>query len=127
MHNSGNKKALKKLGGIKGLLVANIGILTMNSMVQIGSKNQVYDASDVADGYALAYEQVADVAAMLGAIHNKQERIIEHVGKVYNVPESVFKELTRLFQITESMIQDSMTFSKEQEDSYKSLNEGKAS
>ncbi len=49
------------------------------------------------------------------------------MAKVYNVPESVFKELTRLFQITESMIQDSMTFSKEQEDSYKSLDEGKDS
>lgn len=118
MHNSGNKKALTKLAGIKGLLVANIGILTMNSMVQIGSKNQVYDASDVADGYALAYEQVADVAAMLGAIQCKQERVIEYVGKVYNVPESVFKELIRLFHITESMIQDSLEFSKKQEDHY---------
>ncbi|ENU91584.1 hypothetical protein F971_02676 [Acinetobacter vivianii] len=127
MHNSGNKKALTKLAGIKGLLVANIGILTMNSMVQIGSKNQVYDASDVAEGFTLAYEQVADIAAMLDAIQHKQERTIEYLAKVYNVPEFVFKELTRLFQITESMIQDSMTFSKEQEDSYKSLNEGKAS
>ncbi|MFW1838027.1 hypothetical protein ACG9XS_05490 [Acinetobacter gyllenbergii] len=86
-----------------------------------------YDASDVAEGFALAYEQVADIAAMLDAIQHKQERTIEYVGKVYNVPESVFKELTRLFQITESMIQDSMTFSKEQEDSYKSLDEGNAS
>ncbi len=86
-----------------------------------------YDASDVAEGFALAYEQVADIAAMLDAIQHKQERTIEYVAKVYNVPESVFKELTRLFQITESMIQDSMTFSKEQEDSYKSLDEGKAS
>ncbi|WP_159725630.1 hypothetical protein [Acinetobacter proteolyticus] len=99
----------------------------MNSMIQIGCKNQVYDASDVAEGFALAYEQVADIAAMLDAIQHKQERTIEYLAKVYNVPESVFKELTRLFQITESMIQDSMTFSKEQEDSYKSLDEGKAS
>ena len=64
---------------------------------------------------------------MLDAIQYKQERTIEYVAKVYNVPESVFKELTRLFQITESMIQDSMAFSKEQEDSYKSLDKGKAS
>lgn len=90
----------------------------MNSMVQIGSKNQAYDASDVADGYALAYEQVADIAAMLDAIQHKQERTIEYVAKVYNVPESVFKELTRLFQITEGMIQDSLEFSKKQEDHY---------
>ncbi|USA54555.1 hypothetical protein NDN13_05005 [Acinetobacter sp. C32I] len=99
----------------------------MNSMTQLVAENQVYDASDVAEGFALAYEQVADIAAMLDAIQHKQERTIEYLAKVYNVPESVFKELTRLFQITESMIQDSMTFSKEQEDSYKSLNEGKAS
>lgn len=96
-------------------------------MTQLVAQNQVYDASDVAEGFALAYEQVADIAAMLDAIQHKQERTIEYVGKVYNVPESVFKELTRLFQITESMVQDSMTFSKEQEDSYKSLNEGKTS
>ncbi|MEN5171471.1 hypothetical protein ABE427_01850 [Acinetobacter higginsii] len=99
----------------------------MNSMTQLVAENQVYDASDVAEGFALAYEQVADIAAMLDAIQHKQERTIEYLAKVYNVPESVFKELTRLFQITESMIQDSMTFSKEQEDSYKSLDEGKAS
>lgn len=96
-------------------------------MTQLVAQNQVYDASDVAEGFALAYEQVADIAAMLDAIQHKQERTIEYLAKVYNVPDSVFKELTRLFQITESMIQDSMTFSKEQEDSYKSLNEGKAS
>lgn len=96
-------------------------------MTQLVAENQVYEASDVAEGFALAYEQVADIAAMLDAIQHKQERTIEYLAKVYNVPESVFKELTRLFQITESMIQDSMTFSKEQEDSYKSLDEGKAS
>ncbi|QHH95410.1 hypothetical protein FPL18_17015 [Acinetobacter gyllenbergii] len=90
----------------------------MNSMVQIGRKNQVYEASDVADGYALAYEQVADVAAMLDAIQNKHERMIEHLTQIYGVPESVFKELTRLFHITESMIQDSLEFSKAQEDHY---------
>ncbi len=99
----------------------------MNSMTQLVAENQVYDASDVAEGFALAYEQVADIAAMLDAIQHKQERTIEYLAKVYNVPESVFKELTRLFQITESMIQDSMTFSKEQEDSYKSFDEGKTS
>jgi hypothetical protein len=96
-------------------------------MTQLVAENQVYDASDVAEGFALAYEQVADIAAMLDAIQHKQERTIEYLAKVYNVPESVFKELTRLFQITESMIQDSMTFSKEQEDSYKSFDEGKTS
>lgn len=116
------KKALVDfLAENKGLLVANIGILTMNSMVQIASKNQVYDASDVAEGFALAYEQVADIAALLDAIQSKQERTIEYLGKVYNVPESVFKELIRLFQITNSMIQDSLEFSKSQEDAYKIL------
>lgn len=122
MFNFGNKKALLDfLAENKGLLVANIGILTMNSMVQIASKNQVYDASDVAEGFALAYEQVADIAALLDAIQSKQERTIEYLSKVYNVPESVFKELIRLFQITNSMIQDSLEFSKSQEDAYKIL------
>lgn len=93
----------------------------MNSMTQLVAQNQVYDASDVAEGFALAYEQVADIAAMLDAIQNKQERTIEYLSKVYNVPESVFKELTRLFQITNSMIQDSLEFSKSQEDAYKIL------
>lgn len=92
----------------------------MNSMTQLVAQNQVYDASDVAEGFALAYEQVADIAAMLDAIQNKQERTIEYLAKVYNVPESVFKEITRLFQITNSMIEDSLEFSKSQEDTYKS-------
>jgi len=128
MFNSGNKKALANfLAENKGLLVANIGILTMNSMIQIGSKNQAYDANDVAEGFALAYEQVADIAAMLDAIQNKHERTMEYLNKVYNVPESVFKELTRLFQITNSMIEDSLEFSKSQEDTYKNSEEIKAS
>lgn len=87
-------------------------------MTQLVAQNQVYDASDVAEGFALAYEQVADIAAMLDAIQNKQERTIEYLSKVYNVPESVFKELTRLFQITNSMIEDSLEFSKSQENHY---------
>ncbi|ENV37477.1 hypothetical protein F959_01600 [Acinetobacter venetianus RAG-1 = CIP 110063] len=77
-----------------------------------------YDENDVAEGFALAYEQVADIAAMLDAIQNKHERTIEYLSKVYNVPESVFKELTRLFQITNSMIEDSLEFSKSQENHY---------
>ena len=89
-------------------------------MTQLVAENQVYDATDVAEGFALAYEQVADIAAMLDAIQNKQERTIEYLSKVYNVPESVFQELTRLFQITNSMIEDSLEFSKSQEDTYKS-------
>lgn len=90
-------------------------------MTQLVAENQVYDANDVAEGFALAYEQVADIAAILDAIQNKQERTIEYLSKVYNVPESVFKELIRLFQITNSMIQDSLEFSKSQEDAYKIL------
>lgn len=87
-------------------------------MTQLVAENQAYDANDVAEGFALAYEQVADIAAMLDAIQNKQERTIEYLAKVYNVPESVFKELTRLFQITNSMIEDSLEFSKSQENHY---------
>ena len=83
------------------------------------STNQSYDACDVADGYALAYEQVADLAAMIGAVRHLCEKNIEYVGKVYDVPESVFQELKRIFNITEGLIQDSLEFSKAQEDSYK--------
>lgn len=86
-----------------------------------------YDENDVAEGFALAYEQVADIGAMLDAIQNKHERTMEYLNKVYNVPESVFKELTRLFQITNSMIEDSLEFSKSQEDTYKNSEEIKAS
>lgn len=43
-------------------------------MVQGFGKNQVYDASDVAEDCALAYEQVADLAAMVDAIKNKYEK-----------------------------------------------------
>ncbi|ENW81325.1 hypothetical protein F909_02616 [Acinetobacter sp. ANC 3929] len=83
------------------------------------SSNRSYDASDVADGYALAYEQVADLAAMIGAVRHLCDKNIEYVGKVYDVPESVFQELKRVFNITEGLIQDSLEFSKAQEDSYK--------
>lgn len=81
--------------------------------------DKTFDASDVADGYALAYEQVADLAAMIGAVRHLCEKNIEYVGKVYDVPESVFQELKRIFNITEGLIQDSLEFSKAQEDSYK--------
>lgn len=64
---------------------------------------------------------------MLDVIQNKHERTMEYLNKVYNVPESVFKELTRLFQITNSMIEDSLEFSKSQEDTYKNSEEIKAS
>lgn len=119
MKSQAIKKPSRNLAESKGLALSSHGVINnMNSMVQIGCKNQVYEASDVAEGFALAYEQVSDIAAMLDAIQHKQDRTIEYVGKVYNVPESVFKELIRLFRITESMIQDSMTFSKAQEDQY---------
>ena len=83
------------------------------------SSNQSYDASDVADGYALAYEQVADLAAMIGAVRHLCDKNIEYVGKVYDVPESVFQELKRIFNIMDGLIQESLEFSKAQEDSYK--------
>lgn len=78
-----------------------------------------YDASDVADGYALAYEQVADLAAMIGAVRHLCNKNIEYVGKVYDVPDSVFQELRRVFNIMDGLIQESLEFSKAQEDSYR--------
>lgn len=83
------------------------------------SSIQSYEASDVADGYALAYEQVSDLAVMVGAVRHLCEKNIEYLSKVYDVPESVFQELKRIFNITEGLIQESLEFSKTQEDSYK--------
>ncbi|MDM9639383.1 hypothetical protein [Acinetobacter nosocomialis] len=90
----------------------------MSSMVQVMEKNQVYDASDVAEGYALAYEQVADLAAMVDAIKNKHEKTTEYLKQVYSVPETVFKEFNRLFHITDGLINESLEFSKAQENKY---------
>ncbi|WP_047429185.1 hypothetical protein [Acinetobacter sp. neg1] len=83
------------------------------------SLNQLYDASDIADGYALAYEQVADLAVMIGAVRNLCEKKIQYINKVYDVPESVFLELKRIFNIIDGLIQEFLEFSKAQEDSYK--------
>ncbi len=33
-----------------------------------------YDASDVSEGYALAYEQLADLSVMIDAIRNNHEK-----------------------------------------------------
>ncbi len=74
--------------------------------------DKTFDTSDVADGYALAYEQVADLAAMIGAVRHLCEKNIEYVGKVYDVPDSVFQELKRVFNITEGLIQESLEFSR---------------
>ncbi|WP_445403244.1 hypothetical protein [Acinetobacter vivianii] len=87
--------------------------------MKIKSFTKFYEACDVADGYALAYEQVADLAAMIGALRHLCEKNIEYLSKVYDVPESVFQELKRIFNIIEGLIQESLEFSKTREDSYK--------
>ncbi|EKU59484.1 hypothetical protein ACINWC323_0997 [Acinetobacter sp. WC-323] len=74
--------------------------------------DKTFDASDVADGYALAYEQVADLAAMIGAVRHLCDKNIEYVSKVYDVPDSVFQELKRIFNIMDGLIQESLEFSK---------------
>lgn len=68
------KKPSQFLAESKGFGLLTQEILTVNSMVQGFEKNQVYDASDVAEDCALAYEQVADLAAMVDAIKNKYEK-----------------------------------------------------
>lgn len=90
----------------------------MNSMVQPKEQVKSYDASDVSEGYALAYEQVADLGVMLDAIRHRHEKTVEYLQKVYNVPEAVFKDIKRLFQITDSLIDGNLEFSKSQEDQY---------
>ncbi|MDH0562880.1 hypothetical protein [Acinetobacter courvalinii] len=81
------------------------------------SSIQPYEASDVADGYALAYEQVSDLAVMIGAVRHLYEKNIEYLSKVYEVPESVFQELKRILNIIDGLIQDSLEFSKAHEES----------
>jgi hypothetical protein len=86
--------------------------------MKIKSLTKLYEACDVADGYALAYEQVADLAAMISAIRHLCEKNIQYIHKVYDVPESVFQELKRIFNIIDGLIQESLEFSKAQEYSY---------
>ncbi len=40
------------------------GVLTVNSMVQGFGKNQVYDASDVAEGYGLLTKYIASLECL---------------------------------------------------------------
>ncbi|MBE4724571.1 hypothetical protein IHV21_20450 [Acinetobacter baumannii] len=87
-----------------------------NSHIEIAIKT--YDASDVSEGYALAYEQVADLAVMLDSIRSKYEKTAEYLQQVYSVPESVFKDLKRLLSITDSIIDENLEFSKAQEDKF---------
>lgn len=90
----------------------------MNSMVQPKQQVKSYDASDVSEGYALAYEQVADLSVMIDAIRNNHEKTAEYVKKVYNVPDTVFSDMKRLFAIIEGLVSDNLEFSKSQEDAY---------
>ncbi len=77
-----------------------------------------YDANDMSEGYALAYEQVADLSVMIDAIRNNHEKTAEYLKKVYNVPDTVFSDMKRLFAIVEGLVSDNLEFSKSQEDAY---------
>lgn len=54
---------------------------------------------DFADVYALACEQVTDIAGMIGVIHNLCNKNFEYVGYVYEVADSVFQLMKRVFVI----------------------------
>lgn len=48
----------------KGFGLLTQGVLTVNSMVQGFGKNQVYDASDVAEGYGLLTKYIASLECL---------------------------------------------------------------
>ncbi|MGQ1127571.1 hypothetical protein ACT4VC_06685 [Acinetobacter baumannii] len=51
MHNLGNKKPFREfLAESKGFGLLTQGVLTVNSILQVIEKNQVYDINDVAEG-----------------------------------------------------------------------------
>ncbi|MDO0887824.1 hypothetical protein NCW36_08100 [Acinetobacter pittii] len=65
MHNLGNKKPFREfLAESKGFGLLTQGALTVNSMVQGFGKNQVYDASDVAEGYGLLTKYIASLECL---------------------------------------------------------------
>lgn len=98
------------------------GHITMNHILPITTQKQVDDALtlNVAEGFALAYEQVSDLAAMLNAVQSEHEKMIEYLQKVYAIPESVFRDSKRLIRITGELIDQSLEFSQGQENQYKS-------
>lgn len=94
---------------------------TTNASISLNvSQNQLYDAEDVAEGFALAYEQVSDLAAMLTAIKGEYENIAQYLQSVHNIPGSVSADLKRLIRIADDLTDQSLEFSREQENLYKS-------
>ena len=99
----------------------NMRISTTASIIQDLSKNQVYDAGDVAKGYACAHAELLDFAAMLTAIDNENENLIELLQKVHFIPAHIFRDLRRLIEITGTMLDRSLEFIEDQENEYKNL------
>ncbi|MFH7764609.1 hypothetical protein [Acinetobacter sp. BSP-28] len=97
----------------------NTRISTTPSIIQDSSKNQVYAAGDVAKGYACAHAELLDFAAMLTAIDNENENLIELLQKVHSIPAHVFRDLKRLIGITGTMLDRSLEFIEDQESHYK--------
>lgn len=48
----------------KGFGLLTQGVLTVNSMVQVMGGNQVYDATDVAEGYGLLTKYIASLECL---------------------------------------------------------------
>ncbi len=48
----------------KGFGLLTQGVLTVNSILQVIEKNQVYDASDVAEGYGLLTKYIASLECL---------------------------------------------------------------
>lgn len=48
----------------KGFGLLTQGVLTVNSIIQVIEKNQVYDASDVAEGYGLLTKYIASLECL---------------------------------------------------------------
>mgnify|MGYP000900379215 CR=1 FL=1 len=99
----------------------NTRILTTPSIIQDLSKNQVYDAGDVAKGYACAHAELLDFAAMLTAIDNENENLIELLQKVHSIPAHIFRDLRRIIGSTGRLLDQSLEFIENQENEYKNL------
>lgn len=79
---------------------------------------KTYNAGDMLEAYALAYEQMADTSAMLGAITNEFKRTKEYLNNVYDIPETCFSDLKRLIAISNTMIQESAELNQNLEQQY---------
>lgn len=99
----------------------NTRILTTPSIIQDLSKNQVYDAGDVAKGYACAHAELRVFSAMLKTIDNEHNNLIDFFQRVYDIPTDMFEDLKLIIGSTGKLLDQSLEFIENQENEYKNL------